>query len=512
MGGEDDDINQILEENGLAAGKKKAEEALAATQAELDRALKRLDRQQLQISTLSGRGTAHKVASEEASRNGESWNIADVKRFSLLPQGPPDFSNDSLREMLDQALVGVDRRIRTAIAAGAKARADADRADSEGEADLEKAYSKCKEPAVEHAVRQASRSVLVRSTRCIKNLRIACQRLEEEAATAQSTHAADMRSLGARLVAQRDAITVSLLDELQNAETAGAVSISGLQVEISRMQDQLETREAEVGELRHSLADTQGRLKDEKIARHREYESFTKEVKTLKGEVARLSEKLSWTERDFATGNVALGAELAREEDERAEEARSHAARMFETTAEAVAAVKAAEDKLKALRLEARQMHHNMSSAYRELEEAKTVQDIEHANQMLIHENEASKERAFLRAKIDTLGKTIMSLRASSSRGRAMLYWSSMREKGELDDADDHEPGFASREELPPRALTYATMDEGSSASKPSLKEIFDAAWQQANPSRSRRHQTPAAAAFRRSPSSRSSRALESST
>ena len=490
----EDDISQVLIENSLVAAKRRAEEALSAAEGDLIRAQARIEQQRLQIATLSGRGTAHKIASEEASRTGASWNISDVKRFSLLPQGPADFVNDALREMLDQALVGVDRRVREAVAQGAKARSEADRAEGEGEANLEAAYSKCKEPAAEHAVRQASRALFIKSGRCLKNLRVACKRLEEEAAAAQATHAADMRSMGARLVAQRDAITHTLLDELQKAEFDGAVSIRGLHETIGQLRGDVESRDAELAELRELLVDTQGRLKDEKIARQREYERFTKEVKTLKGEVSRLGDKLQWTERDFAVGNLAISAELARTESELAEEAQACANAMSQTTGEANAAVRLAEERLKALRIEARQMHHNMSASYRELEEAKMEQEQEHTAMLLLRENEVAKERAFLRSKIDSLGKQVMHLRSSSSRGRAMLYWSSMKNKGSDMEVFEGMEGYSHED--------HAGDDQAGEPyveyTKPSLKQVFDAAWQQANPKRS---PSPLSKSLRRSAS-----------
>ena len=108
----------MLARNNLVADKMRADEALAAAQAELTRKNTRIEQQNLQIASLSGRGTALKVASEEASINGKTWNIDEVRRFSALPKGPPDFAHDALREMLDQALLATSRRVRAAVTEG----------------------------------------------------------------------------------------------------------------------------------------------------------------------------------------------------------------------------------------------------------------------------------------------------------------------------------------------------------------------------------------------------------
>ena len=133
----------------------------------------RIEQQELQIATLQGRSSALKVASEEASAKGAAWSAVDVKRFSALPKSAAAFTDDTLREMLDQAVRATQRRVAAAVADGARARADAERAEGEGDAGLEEAFNKCKDPTAEHAVRQAVRAALIRQTRCANKLRYA---------------------------------------------------------------------------------------------------------------------------------------------------------------------------------------------------------------------------------------------------------------------------------------------------------------------------------------------------
>ena len=53
-------------------------------------------RSTMQIATLEGRSSALRLASEEDSVAGKTWNIRDVRRFTASAQGPADFCNDSL--------------------------------------------------------------------------------------------------------------------------------------------------------------------------------------------------------------------------------------------------------------------------------------------------------------------------------------------------------------------------------------------------------------------------------
>ena len=72
----------------------------------------------------------------------------------------------------------------------------------------------------------------------------------------------------------------------------------------------------------------------------------------------------------------------------------------------------------------------------------------EHEDQLLTNDAAYQKERNFLKAKIDTLNKQVLALRASSSTGRRLLYWSTMKNKhapGANEDAgplwSDHSAG-----------------------------------------------------------------------
>ena len=112
-----------------------ADEALAESstrhlQSELHKALERIDRQRVEIESLRGmRSVAVNVANEEAMRRGKMWGGEDVRRYSALQKAvvpPPSspFHSDELREIMDQAIVAMTRRLTQAVKETTRARAE----------------------------------------------------------------------------------------------------------------------------------------------------------------------------------------------------------------------------------------------------------------------------------------------------------------------------------------------------------------------------------------------------
>ena len=69
-----------------------------------------MDVASLRRATLSARGVAVRVASEEAISKGAAWTIEEARRYRYLPNVPPtrssshdEYYDDALRELLDQA-------------------------------------------------------------------------------------------------------------------------------------------------------------------------------------------------------------------------------------------------------------------------------------------------------------------------------------------------------------------------------------------------------------------------
>lgn len=200
------------------------------------------DIESLRSATLTARGVAVRVASEEAIRNGAAWTMAQARRLKFLPNVPPtrlalhdEYYDDSLRELLDQAIVGVCSRIAEALNECAQVREGVSAAEHEFSTRLDDALRSFKDPNAERLLRQAIHAHTLRASKSCSRLCAAMKHLEDEAEMAQIVHIADMRSLAARLAAQREAIASSLRHELRDVETEGELCISRLLAENCRL-------------------------------------------------------------------------------------------------------------------------------------------------------------------------------------------------------------------------------------------------------------------------------------
>ena len=88
--------------------------------------------------------------------------------------------------------------------------------------------------------------------------------------------------------------------------------------------------------------------------------------------------------------------------------------------------VSALEAKLKALKIEARTMHAELIGKLKQQDKELAAVERRHADALVVVEAVTAKKESYLRTKIDGLGRQVRTLRASSSNGRAMLYWTSM--------------------------------------------------------------------------------------
>ena len=212
----------FADREALATAKARAEMAMEKSQQELRAATDTLEQQTLELNTLRGRATALKAASDAAAASGSPLGRHDLRRFNELPKSGDaarSVASEDLRELLDLAIIATSRRVNDALAQAAWARSESERACEAGNAGVEQAFLP-HDPG-----RTAARALLVQLQRSAAKLRSATQKLEDEAASAQTTHAADVRSLSARLIAQRDAAEAILLKELTTTETEGELSI-----------------------------------------------------------------------------------------------------------------------------------------------------------------------------------------------------------------------------------------------------------------------------------------------
>jgi len=410
---------------------------------ELRKAHERIEQQKVHITSLKGQRTALRLGSEEATARGESWDIVDVKRFSALPKGPGDFTSEVLRELVDQALVATKRRVAEAVAEGSKIRAECAKAAAEGEQSLEQAYARCTglTAAEEHGVRQATKAVLVRGSRLTSKLCKSVKQLEDEGRAAMTLHATDMHSLAARLLAQRNAFQTVLTNELAQCEYNDLISIHGLQAELRTARAALQSSDGEVGKLRGIIAETQRQLQAEKISRSYDNTTLTESLGLLKREVADLERQLAIAERERATNGPCLRYELSREERAHDSDNKQLHSMLSAAAAEHAAMAAAHEQQIRAMRKVERRSLEQMATRIKALDAEKQVLELQLTQQIQMAESDFERERRFMKSKIEKQGEQVTALKASTSRGRAMFYWSSMKKRpsghGKPDDEAD---------------------------------------------------------------------------
>jgi len=410
---------------------------------ELRKAHERIEQQKVHITSLKGQRTALRLGSEEATARGESWDIVDVKRFSALPKGPGDFTSEVLRELVDQALVATKRRVAEAVAEGSKIRAECAKAAAEGEQSLEQAYARCTglTAAEEHGVRQATKAVLVRGSRLTSKLCKSVKQLEDEGRAAMTLHATDMHSLAARLLAQRNAFQTVLTNELAQCEYFDLLAIHGLQAELRTARAALQSSDGEVGKLRGIIAETQRQLQAEKISRSYDNTTLTESLGLLKREVADLERQLAIAERERATNGPCLRYELSREERAHDSDNKQLHSMLSAAAAEHAAMAAAHEQQIRAMRKVERRSLEQMATRIKALDAEKQVLELQLTQQIQMAESDFERERRFMKSKIEKQGEQVTALKASTSRGRAMFYWSSMKKRpsghGKPDDEAD---------------------------------------------------------------------------
>lgn len=407
--------------------------SLEATRRELRKATQRMEQQDLQLRTLQGRTTAIKVARDEANHGGAPWTKAAIRRFKFLPGGPPDFANDALREMLDQAVLGADRRLEEALGEAATSRDHTLAAEQESDARVAEACRSFKDPNAEMAVRQAARAYCIRSNKSAMRLRAAMQRLEEEVVLTQSVRAADVRSLAARLVAQRDAVTASVVLELERAEITGANSIKAmedanaqLRQELSTMREQndhsVQGLEDKVASLEKALSETEAELREERRGRARDRQRFVSESSLMGSELGHLEAQVNRIEHELIT----LSREIVLEETDRAADAADARQKMAweraGKAAEHLAMQSTLSQKMEANGVEAKKAKKANETLRGKLDALEDGLK----GRLKALEAERASERKTLEAKIAHLERQLQAVRASKSVRRSYLYWSGM--------------------------------------------------------------------------------------
>ena len=405
-----------------------------ALHVELQNAKERIDELTLQLATLHGRTSALRIARDEAD---PPWTKEDTRRFKFLPDGPADFANDTLRELLDQALLGVRRRMDEALADCSGSHEHSLQAEIQGIQRLDEAAAQFRDPNAERLVQQAARAFAIRASKTCGLLRATQRALEEEARAAMTVHAADMRSLAARLLAQRNCAVATVVAELQDAELFGNKSIYALQKELQQVkgenEEALRVRDAEIAALRAKLMETEILLAAETAARQEdnrrsdlEREILRIPIDELEGGVGNAAADLV---RSLRERNV-LAIELGLEEEGRKQDAEAARRKLQEEVERSRSERRETEQRLNA------QLQANGLKQQDEKAELEAIFSKQRALEnglrgRLKRLAKAKEEReGELQAQLELLTAQVGALRASKSVRRSYLYWSAMQSKG----------------------------------------------------------------------------------
>ena len=388
-----------------------------------------IDQQRLMIATLQGRAVAFNVANQEAALRSSPWSQENARRYNESAKGPPEsFADDSLRELLLQAIMATERRVHDAVAASERARATSEQSDNEGDDELYGALNRCLDPTSRAAVQQVIKLNAAKMARHMPRLRTALKKLEEVATAAQSTHYADMRSLAARILAQRDAECKVLANEVFKCESDGYTQsglLKGLQIECARLSANLQQKTEECSSLQGALKAAKDTIRSERISHREEVGRLNTEVSTLKLNAESLEADLT-----NALGGMdvpILKAELAEEEKLRHTDARWHGQSMNALLTEHETVVGDLTATLDAMRTEARAMRGVLDAQQREHAQRVQALQQEHSIEIVSLHEERERIQGYLQNKIDEFKKQVRGLRTSTSRGRAEQYWASMK-------------------------------------------------------------------------------------
>lgn len=471
MPGEDDDAAETARLTEAA----RTENEVRRLKADLKASLRLADRQRLELESLRGlRVHAGRVASEEAALRGKAWRGEDVLRFAAVSKAgvdvppyplPPSttrlsssmsaaglttaaaaglgsqvgsiFHSDALRELMEQAIVATSRRLTDALNESSRSRSDAEKAEAESAVEIERVFPPrhgVEASSADQTLRLTVRGLLAGCHRAQGKMRAALHRLEDEARAAQAIHAADMRALAARLVAQREAVHKMLTEALRSSESDGEFSVAGLQAELRRLHKKHggEARETNrlLEELQTKLVDTKARYDEERVGRAKEYSDMTATIRSLKAENTKLSDALQTSRTHHHLDTLVLRSELEVEEDGRAEDREAAGGDVAAMTAASAAALKNVEQTLAATREQSYAVRTALQDNVATLTKDKDAMEARMLHQLRNLENHAANQYAMLKTRHDALAAQVLSLKANSSRGRQMLYWSSMKAAG----------------------------------------------------------------------------------
>jgi hypothetical protein len=414
--------------------------------AEAKREVQRAAAEEFEIAALQGRNVALRLSSsydggaparhfDEAIRlsdealsvrNG-NWRSDEATRArfaATLSREQASFRADGMREILDESLLETRRRVVDAIEAASVARLESERADAASNSEH---FASGIRP-VDHEQRMRTRTVLVNSTRAAAKLRSAVQQLEVEAQLSEAAHAADVRSVGSRLLAQRDAIASIVLTELHRAEMDGDMSLRQLLRENAKLAAEVASREEDIKRLDAQLEASKVSAYSARQTDSQRNLGLETIIDELHGRIEALTRELHEERGARAVEVVSLRAELKAAEERWA----SERAMRERTASGADRAARGTVERYDALVTALRAQGKADVTALRQ-----KLSKLNREHQALVVGSEArlaqlarnkDKELSMLRSRLSKQSEQLVDLRAeSSSRGRAAKYWHDMR-------------------------------------------------------------------------------------
>ena len=424
---------------------------------ELAAAHSQIEQLELHLETLHGRATAAKLASEEAQQRGTPWKQAQERRFFLASRGAAtraDYAGEDMQLLLEQAILASRRRVASALDEAARVRAESEKADVDAQTSLELAFAGCVQTTTaEHQARMATRKLMNRTNTIAGRLRHALLRLEDEATAAQSTHAADMRSQAARLLAERDAVLATFATALHESEYDGTVSISGLLAQLRRLEEtrssEVASRDATIGRLQAALEQTEERLRREHEGRVRERERLSMHVRTLLAEVGTLEAALAASEPKHFVDVACLTGALHHEEGQRWGELEEQRDALAAAEDQTRRQAEWYERKLKGVRKEHAERVTTMRASIREHEDAKVAVSTRLESAIKKLETDKEIESSAYIKRVERLSAEIERLRCGTATGKRKAYFNKIKKglAGAMGRALDSEDAGAGGEE-----------------------------------------------------------------
>ena len=259
---------------------------------------------------------------------------------------------------------------------------------------------------------------------CLRALR---HRLEDEALTTVNLHAMDLQSLGAQMLAQRQAMVKCLAADLVTTENSLTLATRTLAETVAQHATELQALHEEIERLKSDAEAARARLAEEVAARECQVSALQTELSDLQASSAAAQQELSMlltiSLREHATDVSLLRSDLLAEEATCVEMRVTHHNVLSRMEREWSLEVVSLQRELELEMLARKEKEALLEDHLARLQLAEAAV----ARQGEEHGKEKESMRQHLQSRIDAQASKLSALRASTARGRAMKYWSSMK-------------------------------------------------------------------------------------